>query len=128
MLIASPRDQPHIACEPSFNDLRASIDKDKDLKENPSEYFEMYLRIIYMLALGHKSESITYLYNKQELRELPLKKIRHHIPRVRSNYKDFVEILNAILIARRRDFEKLGASEAEAYDCTNEWIEFEFGW
>ena len=57
-----------------------------------------------------------------------MKEIHHHISRVKSKYKDFIEILNAIFIARKRDFEKLGASKDEAYDCTNDWIESEFDW
>jgi hypothetical protein len=108
-------------------DIITAIAKDEDLNKYPkSTYFEIYWPIIRMLALGHGTKPIIYLFHKQIGFNLPENEIRDHISRIKSDYKEFVDIMIAIIFDKKRDFMKLGASEEQAFDCVNNWLFLEF--
>jgi hypothetical protein len=109
-----------------IGDIEAAIDRDEILKEHAYLYINLYLHIIRMMASGHDSNKIIYSLNKQVHLNMPEKIIRFHISRVKSNYKEFVEIMEAIFYAKQRDFIKMGASDEQAIDCCNEWLTSEF--
>ena len=89
--------------------------------------FYVYLNIIVMLAAGHDDKEITYiLMNRMQL-PMEEKGIRMHIERVKSTYGTHVELFEAILKAKIKDFIKLGASPQQAIDCVNDWMHHELG-
>lgn len=108
------------------NDIMAAIAKDEILNKNVEFSSNLYMHIIHMLALGYKSKRIIYTINEQIHLNWSEEDIRFHISRVKSNYKEFVEIMDAIFHAKYEDFIKLGASREQAFDCVNEWISSEF--
>lgn len=103
-------------------DLESAMDKDEYFGENAKSFFNFYFHIIRMFALGHNSDDIVYSLRAQMKPKLTKDQIESHISRVESNYHDFVEILDAIFHAKILSFIKLGASEDQAKDCTDEWI------
>ena len=107
-------------------DLMAAIVKDEILNKDVEFSSNLYMHIIRMLASGYKSKIIIYTINEQMRLNWSEEDIRFHISRVKSNYKEFVEVMRAIFLAKHKDFIKLGASEEQAVDCVNEWISSEF--
>ena len=107
-------------------DIMAAIVKDEILNKDVVFSSNLYMHIIHMLALGYRSKIIIYTINEQRHLNWPEEDIRFHISRVKSNYKEFVEIMDAIFHAKYEDFIKLGASKEQALDCVNEWIVSEF--
>jgi hypothetical protein len=75
-----------------------------------------------MLAHGLDSKTIIYLLDKQVHPNLPEERIRFHISRVKSDYNEFVDIMGAIIVAKYSEFIKMGASEKQASDCTDDWL------
>ena len=94
---------------------------DEDLNET-NFYFSLYFSIIHMLALDRNDEQILYILIDENEFKLNKKDYRFHIKRVKSNYKDCVEILYAIYYARAMDFVKLGASWEVALECFYDWL------
>jgi len=107
-------------------DIMSAIARDELLKANFAVYSMLYLHIIRMLALGHDSQKIVYSIKGQSPLDMSEERICFHISRVKTDYKDFVEIMEAIFHAKFSHFIDLGASEQKAGDCTNEWILSEF--
>jgi hypothetical protein len=107
-------------------DIMAAIVKDEILNKDVVFSSNLYMRIIHMLALGYKSKIIIYTINEQMPLNWPEEDIRFHISRVKSNYKEFVEIMDAIFHAKYEDFIKLGASKEQAFYSVDEWISSEF--
>ena len=107
-------------------DIMAAIVKDEILNKDVVFSSNLYMHIIHMLALGYKSKIIIYTINEQMHLNWPEEDIRFHISRVKSNYKEFVEIMDAIFHAKYEDFIKLGASKEQAFDSVDEWISSEF--
>ena len=107
-------------------DIMAAIVKDEILNKDIEFSSNLYMHIIRMLASGYKSKIIIYTINEQMRLNWSEEDIRFHISRVKSNYKEFVEIMDAIFHAKYEDFIKLGASKEQAFDCVNEGISSEF--
>jgi hypothetical protein len=107
-------------------DLIAAIVKDEILNKNVVFSSNLYIHIIHMLVLGYRSKIIIYAINEQMHLNWPEEDIRFHISRVKSNYKEFVEIMDAIFQAKYEDFIKLGASKEQAFYSVDEWISSEF--
>lgn len=119
-------EETHYNLRALSRDITAAIIEDKTLKKEASLYCMLYMHIIRMLALGHDNKIIIYSINEPKHMHWPEEKIIFHISRVQSNYKEFVEIMEAIFHAKFNDFVKLGASDEVAFDCCNEWIESQF--
>jgi hypothetical protein len=106
-------------------DVMAAVIKDEELtKRTKAEYFDIYWQIIFMLALKHEMKHIMYSF-KQSYWNMPEEEICNYISRIKSDYLGFADIMEAIFIAKRRDFISLGASEEQADDCVSDWISLE---
>ncbi len=78
-----------------------------------------------MLATGHDSKDIIYLIRNHMGLKWDEGAIESHISSVKKNYKDFVEIMDAIFKSKYEDFIKLGATDQQAMDCLDDWINSE---
>jgi hypothetical protein len=106
-----------------YNDLEMRIAEDDYVLEDDEEvFFQIYFDIIRLKAFEYRTDEIIYALKRKAL---PEEVVRFHIKRIDSNYADLVEILQAIFLAKIRDFIKMGATPDCAMDCFNEWLRSE---